>query len=127
MRFEHDGMALWYGTPDAPAPHESIPATVPSGQAIVTITVGVRPPSASNSATVRYRVNDGPEQTVTAGFLRHDVQQKAQYFAARLPALQAGDKVDYIAICRSPGGQVPIPQQAGKLVSSFRVVPASSV
>jgi len=25
MRFEHDGIALWYGTPDAPAPANTVP------------------------------------------------------------------------------------------------------
>src|SRR6266700_6932688 len=107
MRFEHDGMVLWYGTPDAPAPSDTVTVSRGSDQASVTVKVGVQPPSASNLVTVHYNVNGGPPQTVVAGFLQHDVDQKAQYFAVRLPALLVGDKVDYIAICRCPGRQVP--------------------
>src|SRR4051794_6115632 len=126
MRFENDGMALWYGTPDAPAPLDTVSAATGSNQANVDLTVAVQPASASNSVFVRFRINGGPPQTIAAGFLQHDVFQKAQYFSVAFPTLQVADKVDYIAICQCPGRQVPDKEQAGKLVSSFVIVPATS-
>src|SRR5262245_28969044 len=126
MRFEHDGMVLWYGTPDAPAPTDAVAVAGGSDQALVTITVGVLPPSASNVVQVGYGVNDGPMMTVTAGFLRHDVFQKAQYFAARLPALHLGDTVDFIAMCRCAGRQVPPAEETKQFASSFRVTDTSA-
>src|SRR5215471_11535496 len=127
MRFEHDGIALWYGTPDAPAPGDTVPVADGTHEASVTITVGVQPPSASNSVSVSYSVNNGLPHTVAAGFLQHDVHQKAQYFAARLPVLQAGDKVDYTVLCRCPGRQVPSPEEAQNSGASFRVTGAREV
>jgi hypothetical protein len=121
MRFEHDGIVLWYGTPDAPAPTDAMPVAGGSNQALVTITVGVQPPSASNVVQVGYRVNGGPTMTVTAGFLRHDILQKAQYFAARLPALGVGDTVTYSVLCRCAGRQVPAPEDIARGGTSFRV------
>src|SRR4051794_3713213 len=126
MRFENDGMALWYGTPDAPAPLDTVSAATGSNQANVDLTVAVQPASASNSVFVRFSINGGSPQTITAAFLQHDVFQKAQYFAVTFPVLQVTDKVDYIAICQCPGRQVPDKEQAGKLVSSFVIVPAAS-
>src|SRR5690349_5861818 len=105
MRFENDGMVLWYGTPDAPAPLGTVSAAAGSHQAIVDLTVAVQPVSASNSVIVRFSVNDGPLQTVSATFSQHNVVQKAQYFVATFPTLQVAAKVDYIAICQCPGRQ----------------------
>ncbi len=124
MRFENDGMVLWYGTLDAPAPDGAIRSDAGALQA-VTITVAVQPPSASNSVTVRYRVNGGAVQTVVGGFLHHDVAKKAQYFSAQL-RLQAGDQVDYTAVGRCPGRQVPAVAAAEQLASSFRVIKAAT-
>src|SRR4051794_40926450 len=126
MRFENDGMALWYGTPDAPAPLDTVSAATGSNQANVDLTVAVQPASASNSVFVRFSINGGSPQTITAAFLQHDVFQKAQYFAVTFPVLQVTDKVDYIAVCQCPGRQVPDKEQAGQLVSSFVIVPAAS-
>jgi hypothetical protein len=86
------------------------------------ITAGVQPPSASNSVAVRYRINGGPPQTVAAGFQRHDIVRKAQYFSAKLCGLKAGDWVDYLPICRCPGRQIPGPDETANFPSSFRVV-----
>jgi hypothetical protein len=111
MRFENDGMVLWYGTLDAPAPTDTVSAEDSSHQAIVGITVAVQPASASNSVIVRFSVNEGPPQTVTAAFLQHSVFQKAQYFAATFPTLQVADKIDYIAVCKCPDGRCRIPSR----------------
>src|SRR5215472_2147108 len=99
MRYEQNGVSLWYGTPDAPAPSELVPAG-PSGRAIgLTVTVGVQPIAARNTALVRYRVNGGAEGTVQAWLARTDLRAKAQYFVARLPEFNIGDTVEYVAIC----------------------------
>src|SRR3712207_1065617 len=115
MRFEHEGLTLWYGTEDTSAPEGDVPA-----HGALTITIGVQPVDASNSVEVRYRVNQEPVQTVTGTWLRNDVTGKTQYFQARLPALRVGDTVEYMAICRCAGRQVPSPEQAQRLESSFR-------
>jgi hypothetical protein len=117
VRFEHDGMSLWYGTADAPAPLENI-----SGGEEVIISVGVTPVDASNAVEVYYRINQGPVQTVAAKWYRNEPASKTQYFRAYLPPLRAGDVVEYTAVCRCAGRQVPAPEQAKCLESSFRVV-----
>jgi hypothetical protein len=127
MRFEQNGMVLWYGTPDAPAPRDLVRAGV-SGRAIgLTVTIGVQPIEARNAVLVRYRVNGGAKTTAQAWLARTDLRAKAQYFEARLPEFNVGDTVEYGAECNCAGRQVPSPEQAGKLVSSFRVVPAASL
>jgi hypothetical protein len=117
MRFNHDGITLWYGTPDAPAPSE----TAQSGSEIP-VTVGVQPIDASNKVEVLYRINQGPTQAVAAKWWRNDAYGKAQYFRARLPAFRAGETVEYTAICRCAGRQVPSLEEARRFVSSFRIV-----
>jgi len=47
MRFEHEGMALWFGTPDAPAPTKAVAA----GEEIA-VMIGVKPTDASNRIEV---------------------------------------------------------------------------
>src|SRR6516164_1285225 len=123
MRFENDGMVLWYGTPDASAPLDSVRLAAGSHQAIA-VTIAVQPASASNSVVVRFTVNGGTPQTVTAAFLQHNVHERAQYFVATFPELHVNDKVDYIPICRCPGRQVPDRGQASTFPSSFRVISA---
>ena len=120
MRFENDGMVLWYGTPDAPAPLDTVSAAAGGHQAIVTITIAVQPASASNSVTIRFSVNGGPPQTVTAAFLQHNIVQKAQYFVATFPTLQVADRIDYIAVCKCPGRQVPDTEQKVRLIVCYR-------
>ena len=52
VQLAHDGLELWYGTPDAPAPD----GTTEQRQG-VSVTVGVRPANPSNAVSVRYRVD----------------------------------------------------------------------
>jgi hypothetical protein len=117
MRFDQNSMSLWYGTPDAPAPAE-----IASAGAEISITIGVQPATASNNVEVLYRTNQGPTQRVMARFFRNDINSKAQYFVARLPAFRAGDTVEYGARCQCVGRQVPSPDEQKQLPSSFRVV-----
>jgi len=123
MRLEQDGIALWYGTADAPAPTGDVEAPAGSEEAPVSITVGMQPPSASHAVEVMYRVNGGPPATVPAVLLAHDPHLQAQYFQAKLPTFHVGDSVDYLVIGRAPGHQIPGLQQAGQFAASFRVVP----
>lgn len=121
MRSEYEGMALWYGTPDAPAPKEAVQAGTD-----VTITIGVEPTNAGNNVEVLYRINQGPTEKVAARWLRNDTYKKSQYFKAQLPALRVGDTVDYTVLCRRAGRQVvPAPHEAEHFASSFRVVDAT--
>jgi hypothetical protein len=121
VRFEHEGMSLWYGTSDAPAPGETVPAGVE-----VTITVAVQPADASNKIELLCRTNQGSTETVAAKWLRNDVAGKTQYFRAQFPTFRAGDSVEYIAICHCAGRQVPSPEEANRFTSSFRVTGAET-
>src|SRR3989442_549156 len=116
MRFEQNGMSLWYGTPDAPAPDDA----VQSGAGI-TITIGVQPVDASNKVEVHYRINQGPVCTLSAEFLRTDVLARAQYFKARFPKFQPSDTVEYLVGCRCAGRQVPRADEQNQFASSFRI------
>ena len=98
MYSEHDGITLWYGTADAPAPAETVPAGRP-----VSVTIAARPVDSSNRIELRYRVNDASETTVLATWLRTDPGHDAHYFRANLPAFQPGDTVDYAIVCRRAG------------------------
>jgi hypothetical protein len=117
MRFQHQGMSLWYSTSDAPAPG----GTVPEGAELL-VTVGVLPADASNRVEVRYRANQGAVQTVSATWFRNEASSGAQYFAARLPAFRAGDRVEFQAIATCAGRSVPSPEDAAASASSFQVV-----
>ena len=119
MRLEHEGISLWYGTPDAPAPG---PGEAVQAGSDITITVGVQPVDTSNKIEVLYRTNQGPAKSIAAKWLRNDLSRRAQYFNANLPPFQAGDIVEYTVICRFAGRQVPSPEQAKQFASSFHVI-----
>jgi hypothetical protein len=121
MRFQNEGMVLWYGTPDAPAPSGDVAIPPGSRQAIVTMTVALQPPSGSNSVRVRYRVNGGSPLTLHAALQREDLVIKAQYYSVKFPPFQAGDKIDYVVIGSAPGKQVPSAAEATTLPSSFQI------
>ncbi len=117
MRFEYEGMSLWYGTADAPAPEGDVQA----GSELM-ITVGVKPWNAGNRVVVLYRVNHGSTEQITARWIRNDARQKVQYFRAPFPSFRVGDTVEYLVVCRRAGRQlVPPPTQPEYFVSSFTV------
>ncbi|MDJ0719698.1 MAG: hypothetical protein QNJ54_36660, partial [Prochloraceae cyanobacterium] len=120
MRFENNGILIWYGTSDAPAPDGSVLEGTEAK-----IIVGVQPPDASNVVEVRYRVNQSLTETVVAKYLRNDLLRQAQYFRAYLPALQAGARVEYTVICQCAGRQVPARTDEEQLPNSFQVVSAA--
>jgi hypothetical protein len=119
MRFEHEGMSLSYGAPDAPATGETVQAGTE-----VTITVGIQPIDASNKVEVLYRLNQGPTEARAAKWLFNDASRQAQYFRAYFPAFRVGDTVEYTAICRCAGRLVPSPEEAKQFHFSFRVIGA---
>jgi hypothetical protein len=117
MNLSNDGLSLWYGTPDAPAPGDD--GLVPRrGAALV---VGVQPPSPSNTLSVRYRVNNGLVQTVPGRELRTDFQRQIQYFAVAFPAFLTGDVVEYLPVLSCAGRQVPAPNIADRFLSKFHL------
>jgi peptidoglycan hydrolase-like protein with peptidoglycan-binding domain len=121
MHFEYQGRSLWYGTPDAPAPRESVQAGTE-----IAVTIGVSPVDASNNVELLYRIDQGPTEMVAAKWVQNDPSGKAQYFRARLPAFRAGDTVEYIPICSCAGRQVPSPDKARQFASSIRITEAQA-
>ncbi len=126
MRFEQSGLALWYGTADAPAPEEEVRAGASGRVAGMTMTVGVQPMHANNRVEIHYRVNGGAAAKISAELLRTDVRTQSQYFTARLPTFGVGASVEYGAVCSSGGRQVPSPGPPQIFPSSFRVVSAQA-
>jgi hypothetical protein len=122
MRLEQDGLAFWFGTPDAPAPSGCVEAHGGTDRVLTSVEVGLQPPSASNAVQVIYSRNGDAPVTVPAALISHDTQLKAQYFIARFPEFHVGDAVDYFVVARSPGLQVPGPGESDKSMASFKVV-----
>src|SRR6266851_5381214 len=122
MRLDNEGISLWYGTPDTPAPGD----TVPAGAEVV-ITVAVHPGHRSNKVELLYRLNEGPPETAMTQWLRNDAPANVQYFRARFPPFRPGDQVEYSVFCRCAGRQVPSPEEAKQFAASFRVVAAQEM
>jgi len=106
VRVSQGGVSVWYGTPDAPAPSGVVAAGGDSS-----VTIGIEPPDPGATITVLYRINHGPPYTVAAQPTDHDYPGK-QYFKAQLDGFTSGDKVEYVAIYRSQGLQIPSNQEA---------------
>jgi hypothetical protein len=105
VKFEHDGLQLWYGTPDAPAPNEPIEADT-----AIPVTVAAFPADPSNDVEVIYRINGGPTGRQPTTWWRTD-SSGTQYFKARLGPFRPGDLVEYGAICHCAGRHVPSPEE----------------
>jgi hypothetical protein len=117
MRFSHQQLTLWYGTPDAAAPPED---SIQERHG-VSVTVAAQPPSPSNTVTVRYRVDDGPVQTIRAVRVRTDLAQGIEYHRAVFPDLWSGERVLYLPILSCAGRSAPDPKTAATFPSSFRL------
>lgn len=102
MIYENDGIFLWHGTPDAPAPDAAIP---PENETILTI--GIYPRHKDNRVEVHYRINQEPANKLVAVSSGCCADNDIEYFEARLPALARGDILEYKAVCRCSGRQVP--------------------
>jgi hypothetical protein len=115
----HDGLELWYGTADAPAPDP----TTPRSQR-VSLTVGVRPAHPANAVSVRYRLDGRGVETISAPLVANDFPQRTQYFRATFPTFWSGGTVEYLPVLVCGGRRVPDPATVGSFPSSFRVGPA---
>jgi len=104
VNLTHEGLSLWYGTPDAPAPLGEL-----ASRTLAAVTVGVSPASPTNSVQVRYRIDGGLERIEPARELRIDHQRNAQYFALKFPELATGNMVEYCPVLSNAGRQVPSP------------------
>ena len=121
VRLAHDRLELWYGTPDAPAPD----GTTEQRQG-VSVTVGVRPANPSNAVSIRYRVDGGGVETVSAPLVANDFQKRTQYFRATFPTFWSGETVEYVPVVSCEGRRAPAPATAGTLPSSFRLSAAGT-
>jgi hypothetical protein len=120
VNLSHEGLSLWYGTPDAPAPGDD--GVVPRRGA--SLVVAVHPANPTNSVLVRYRVDGGREQTIPGRELRTDYKRQAQYFGVTFPEFTSGKVVEYVPVFGSGGRQVPGPQFVNRYPSKFLLAPA---
>jgi len=116
VNFSRDGLSIWYGTPDAPAPADDEVARVGAG-----VTVAVSPANPVNVVKVLYRVDDGGLQSVPARELRTDQDHDVQYFRAAFPRFVTGERVRYCPVATCAGRQVPLTPEAERLPSSFKL------
>jgi Protein of unknown function (DUF3237) len=121
VQLAHEGLELWYGTPDAPAPDGTT-----QQRRGVSVTVGVRPANPSNAVSVRYRVDGGSVEMVSAPLVANDFQERTQYFRATFPTFWSGETVEYLPVMSCEGRRAPDPATAGTLPSSFRLDAANA-
>jgi hypothetical protein len=117
VKLDNEGLSLWYGTPDAPAPGDD--GVVPRNGA--SLVVGVQPPNPTNTVFAQYRVDGGMPRTVPGRELRTDYARQAQYFAIKFPDFPAGELVEYSPVLSCGGRQVPPPHIASRFPSKFRL------
>jgi hypothetical protein len=117
VNLAHEGLHLWYGTPDAPVPFDG--EVVPRRGA--SLVLGVHPSNPTNSVVVQYRVDGGIVRTVPGRELRNDYSRNVQYFVAVFPPFPTGDLVEYTPIFRCGGRQVPPPHVSERFRSGFRL------
>jgi hypothetical protein len=117
VNFSHDGLTLWFGTPDAPAPFEG---EVVSRKG-VSLVVGVHPGSPINSVCVHFRRDGGFVETVAGREIRSDYTRNFQYFAVAFPKLVSGQLVEYTPVVRCAGRQAPADHRVGRFSSFFRL------
>jgi hypothetical protein len=114
MRFDNDGLSLWYGTPDTPVPPDD-----GADREASSVTVAVQPPSDAHRVMVHYRVDRGVARTLHARHLSTDYTRRIQYFLACFPRFDTGDEVQYRAVLGSSGRHVPAP--GAPVYATFRL------
>jgi len=119
-RFTANGLTLWYGTEDAPAPQQG--ETLHGDAAI---TVAVQPPHPSSRVVIRYRVNGGMLRVLTAILISTDYTGGKQIFRALFTDLPTGAEVQYVPVLMCGGRQAPDVATAHMLPSSFRYAGAA--
>lgn len=122
MNISHEGLSLWYGTPDAPAPGDE--GIVPRRGA--SLVVGVHPAHPANTLDVRYRVDGGIEQRVAGRQLRTDYAKEIQYFGVSFPEFFSGHTVEYLPVLGCGGRQVPPASASTRFPSKFHLAPAQA-
>lgn len=121
MKLTHDGLTIWYGTPDAPAPFDQEVV----GRDGVSLVVGVTPASPTNSVAVQYRVDKGFVQSVPGVEVHVDRDRDAQYFVVRFPSFSSGNCVEYWPSFHCGGRRVPGEHQRFPR-SAFRLAPKAA-
>lgn len=116
VQFAHNGLELWYGTPDAEA---AVGVEVPRDAA--SITVGVRPSATANSVHIRYSVDGDSVQILRAPLVSTDYATNTQYFRAQFPTFWSGDLVEYLPVLTCSGRQAPGPETTASFPTSFRL------
>jgi hypothetical protein len=120
MHLTHEGLSLWYETPDAPSPSdESVRREGAS------LTIGVQPPNPTNSVSVLYRLDGGLTKSLPTRELRTDYARDVQYFRATFPWFPSGEIVEYSPVLICAGRQVPPPEAAERFASRFKLAPVS--
>jgi hypothetical protein len=119
LQFTNDGLSLWYGTPDAPAPGDGGVVR----RAGASLVVGARPANPTNSVLVQYRVDGGRVQSIPGREVRTDFARDVQYFAAAFPPFITGEVVEFSVTLSCAGRQVPAAQLADRFPSKFRLAP----
>jgi hypothetical protein len=120
MRLSHDGLTLWFSTPDAPAPVDD--EVVP--RAGVSLVIGAHPYNPTSSISVRYRIDAGLAHTVPGHEIRIDHAGDIQYFAVTFPRFVTGSFVEYAPTLVCGGRQVPAAQRGERYLARFRLEPA---
>jgi Protein of unknown function (DUF3237) len=117
MEYANQGLKLWYGTADAPAPLDDV-IQPRRGNMVV---VGVQPADPLNAVTVEYRVDDGPIRALRAAKFKKDFLKNAEYFRAQLPDFWKGNRVAYLPVATCAQGRTPSLQGTKAFSSSFRL------
>jgi hypothetical protein len=117
VNLTHEGLSLWYGTPDAPAPLDEV-----ASRTETSLTIAVRPPNPTNSVQVRFRVDGGFVQSEPARELRTDHERGVQYFTLKFPRFPTGRMIEYCPVLSCGGRQVPDPAAPG-FPSKFLLAP----
>lgn len=119
MNNSHGGLTVWFGTHDAPAPFE---AEVMPREG-VSLVVGAHPAHPANTVEISFRVDGGFVRTLPGREIRIDHASKHQYFAVAFPRFVTGELVEYAAVLRCCGRQVPSAQLERRFQSFFRLQP----
>ena len=120
MRYSHNGLTLWYATPDAPAPVGG-----PEPRSGLTATVALAPANPLNVVTIRYQVDHRPTEAVRATRIRTDLARHVDYFRATFPDFPHGEQVSYLPIASRGGLRVPDVETASTLPTSFALAEPS--
>ena len=119
MNLTHDGLTLWFGTPDTPGPFD---AEVVAREG-VSLVLGVHPANPTNSVVVKYRVDKGIMQSVPGREVRTDYSRDRQYFVVSFPSFVTGTAVEYWPLLSCGGRQVPAAPDMDRFRGHFRLDP----